>query len=87
MPIKKSGFKRHRQDEKKHLRNKSTKSEIRTLAKKASAKIADKNASEADVALKELESKMDRAAKNNVIKKSTASRKVSRLRKQYSKIK
>ncbi len=87
MPIKKSGFKRLRQDKKKHAKNKAQMSELRTLAKKASAKIAEKNAKEADLALRELESKLYKAAKTKLIKKEAASRKISRLRKQYSKIK
>jgi ribosomal protein S20 len=87
MPIKKSGFKRLRQDKKKHERNKSAVTEIRTLAKKARTLIAAKNREEADAVLKKLESKMDRAVKRNIVKKGTVSRSISRLRKQFSAIK
>jgi small subunit ribosomal protein S20 len=86
MPIKKSAFKRLRQDKKKHERNKSQVSEIRTLAKKVRAQIASKNREEADALLKKLESKIGRAVKNSIIKKNNASRRISRLRKQYSAI-
>lgn len=87
MPIKKSGFKRLRQDKKKHERNKSDISEIRSLTKRARTLIADKNREEADTVLKKLESKMDRAAKKDVVKKNTVARSISRLRKQFSAIK
>ncbi|MBD3380533.1 MAG: 30S ribosomal protein S20 [Candidatus Omnitrophica bacterium] len=86
MPNKKSAIKRLRQDKKKHDRNKAILSEIRTFAKKAKAAIADKDAVGADDTLKTLESKLTRAARKDIIKKNTASRKVSRLRSQWSKI-
>lgn len=86
MPIKKQAFKALRQSRKRHEKNKGVISEIKTLVKKATQLIADKNRAEADAALKALESKMYRAAKSNVIKKETASRKVSRLRSQWAKI-
>ena len=82
MPQKKSAYKRLRQDNKKHLRNKSKISEIRTLTKKVRTLISSQNKKEAEVTLKELESRMDKAAKTNTIKKNTVSRSVSRLRKQ-----
>jgi small subunit ribosomal protein S20 len=87
MPIKRSAFKRLRQDKKKHERNKSQVSEIRTLTKKTRASIAAKKREEAETLLKKLESKLDRAAKRNLIKKNNASRNISRLRKQLSAVK
>jgi len=86
MPVKKSAFKRLRQDKKKHISNKAVISEVRTLAKKASSLIAKKETKDAGEALRVLESKMDRAARKNIIKKETASRKVSRLKAQLNKI-
>ena len=86
MPIKKSAIKRLRQDKKKHLRNKSTISEIRTLTKMFQSLIDDKKLKEADAMLKQLESKLDKAAKNNVIKKNSASRRISRLNTRLAKI-
>jgi small subunit ribosomal protein S20 len=86
MPIKKQAFKALRQSKKRHEKNKGVITEIKTLVKKASQLISGKKHSEADAALKELESKMYRAAKSNVIKKETASRKVSRMRIQWAKI-
>ena len=85
MANKQAALKSLRQDKKRHLRNISTRSELRTLTKKARALIADQKREDADITLKKLESKLDRAAKNNVIKKSTASRKISRLRAEWAK--
>ena len=87
MPIKKFAFKRLRQDKKKHVRNKSAVSEIRTLAKRARTLIAEKKREEADAALKKLESKLDKATQNNIVKKNSAARSISRLRKNWSAIK
>lgn len=86
MPIKKQSFKALRQSRKRQIRNKAMMTELRTLAKKASQLIAEKNRQGADAALKEYESKMYRAAKSNLIKKETASRRVSRIRIQWAKI-
>ena len=86
MPIKKQAFKALRQSKKRHIRNRSVISEMRSLVKKAQQLITDKKRAEADTALKALESKMYRAAKVNLIRKETASRKVSRMRKQWAKI-
>ncbi len=87
MPVKKSAYKRLRQDKKKHSRNKSVISEIRTLTKRSRALISDQKPDEANALLRQLESKLDKAAKSNVIKKENASRRISRLKTQLSKIK
>ena len=86
MANKKAAIKSLRQDKKKHDRNKAVMSEARTLAKKVRSLIDSKNRKEADAALKALESKLDRAAKSDIIKKNNASRKISRLRAQWAKI-
>ena len=86
MPNKKAAIKSLRQDKKKHDRNKSQVSEIRTLAKKAQTLITEKNRKEADVALRSLESKLCKAVKTNIIKKNNASRRISRLRGHWAKI-
>lgn len=80
MPNKLAAIKRLRQDKKKHLYNKGILAELRTLAKKARTLITSKKRDEADIVLKQLESKLDKAAKINVIKKNNASRRISRLR-------
>ena len=86
MPNKKAAIKSLRQDKKKHDNNKAAMSELRTLAKTARVLIEAQKKEEAETALKKLESKLDKAAKTNKIKKETASRKISRLRSQFAKI-
>ena len=86
MPNKKAAIKSLRQDKKKKERNTTVVSEIRTIAKKARLAIKESKKDDADVILKTLESKLSRAVKNNIFKKNTASRRISRLRSQWSKI-
>ncbi len=86
MPNKKAAIKSLRQDKKKNLRNKAVMSELRTLTKNTRIVLAKNNREEADVLLKKLESKLTKAAKSDVIKKNNASRRISRLRTQWSKI-
>ncbi|MBU1084594.1 MAG: 30S ribosomal protein S20 [Candidatus Omnitrophota bacterium] len=86
MPNKKAAIKSLRQDKTKHDRNRSVQTELRTISKKARALITEGNKNDADAALKNLESKLSRAAKNNIIKKKNASRRISRMRSQWAKI-
>ncbi len=85
MPNKKAAIKSLRQDRKKHTRNKAVISELRTLVKKATTLITSNNREEANTALNQLESRLDRAAKSNIIKKNNASRRITRLRAQWAK--
>lgn len=87
MPQIKSAFKRLKQDKKKYDRNKSRTSEMRSASKSVTASIAAGKKDEAEQGVRVLESKMDKAAKKNIIKKNTVSRKISRLRSQIDKIK
>ncbi|MFC1644184.1 30S ribosomal protein S20 [Candidatus Omnitrophota bacterium] len=86
MANKKAAIKSLRQDKKKHVRNRAMSSELHTLLKKARVLVDEKKREEADVALRKLESKMDRAVKKDLIKKNNASRHISRLRSHWSKI-
>ena len=75
----KSAIKRARQNEKRRLRNKATKTKIKNIVKGVRFS-ANENSKEA--ALTELSSAksiIDNAAKKGVIHKKTASRKISRL--------
>ena len=87
MRNKKAAIKSLRQDAKKHEKNNALKAELRTLVKKSRVLIDAKKIDEAEVLLKELESKLDRAAKNNIIKKNNASRRISRIKSQFTKTK
>ena len=84
MPIKRSSFKDLRKSRARYVRNLSTMSEIRTLAKKFESLITEKKAKEAGAALSKFASKMDKAAKKGVIKKNTAARKISRFMKRLA---
>lgn len=75
----KSGLKRKRQDEKRHERNKSVKSMLKTYAKKVEQAVEAKNAASAKEALVKAMKAFDKAASAGIIHKSTASRKISRL--------
>ena len=84
MPIKRSSFKDLRKSRARRVRNLSTMSEIRTLAKKFESLIIEKKTKEAGAALSSFASKMDKAAKKGVIKKNNASRKISRFMKRLA---
>ena len=77
----KSAIKRTRQTETKTLRNRSIKSEIKTLIKNIETAVSSKSAEGAKTALAMAIIAIDKAAQKGVFHKSTASRKVSRLTK------
>ena len=66
--------------------NKSRKSEIKTYIKKFEAAVNSGEIEKAKVLLKEIESKLDRAAAKNTIHKNAAARKISRLNARLNKI-
>lgn len=75
----KSAKKRILVSKKKELRNKSTKSKIKTLVKKVEAAIEAGKKAEAEAALKVAISEISKAANKGIYHKNTASRKISRL--------
>lgn len=84
MPAKKknpSAEKRVRQAEKRHERNVAAKSALKTVSKKLTRSVSDKNAEATAGALKEAAKAYARAASKGIIHKNTAARKVSRLAK------
>jgi small subunit ribosomal protein S20 len=86
LPIKRSAYKELRKAKLRHFKNISTKTELKTLAKKFQKLIETKKADEAKKAISSLISKIDRAASKGIIKANTASRKISRLMKRLSKL-
>ena len=80
----KSGQKAARSSKRKQARNRSLKSESKTLVTKAVGLIENKKAESAG-AVKEAASILDRAAKKRVIHPNTAARKKSRLMKKLNK--
>lgn len=79
MPNIKSQIKRLRQAEKRRLRNKSIKSEVKTYIKKFEASLSAGNIEEAEKLFKLAQKKIDKAASKGVFHKNTASRKVAKL--------
>lgn len=74
----KSAIKRNRQNEKRRLRNKSVRSQMRTRSKAAVATAGEDNSEET---LREAIRSIDRAASKGVIHKNKAARDKSRLMK------
>lgn len=81
-----SAEKRNRQRITRTARNKARKSAVRSFVKKVRQAIAAKDGSAATEALKNAISQLDRAATKGAIHSKTASRTVSRLSAQVSKI-
>lgn len=76
-----SALKRVRQAEKNRLRNRSIKTEIKTVTKKVETAVAGKDREELEKALVEATKVISKAASKGVIHRNTASRKISRLSK------
>lgn len=85
MPIKKSAMKELRKSKKRHLHNLDTLSALKTLNKKFLQLVGAKKIEEAQKMLTQLSSKLDKAARRNVIHKNKASRKKSRLMRKLKK--
>ena len=75
----KSAIKRHHQSIQRHLRNQSVQSSIKTLIKKVKATIDGKNPEAIAEKIREVNASLDKAVVKGVIKRNTASRKLSRL--------
>ncbi len=84
MPITKSAQKALRQSEKRRKLNNMYRKNMKALIKKARALIAEKKTEEVKKLLPQIYKVLDKAAKTNVIKKNTASRKKSRITKAIS---
>lgn len=84
MPNIKSAKKRVKTNEIRHQRNVSRRSDIKSSVKKYLAAVEDKDMAAAKDLLKEAKSKIARAAGKKVLKKNTASRKISRLEKRLT---
>lgn len=85
MPNNAAAEKRMRQDQKRRLRNRSTKSIVKTEITKARQAITTgTNADAAAEAVRSAVSELDRAAKKGVIHPNNAARRKSRLMKQLN---
>lgn len=74
-----SALKRHRQAQKRRLRNKSYKSAINTAIKKIFSSLAEKDIDKAKAFTIEAISRIDKAVTKGILHRNTASRKISRL--------
>ena len=75
----KSAIKRARQNEKRRMRNKSSKTRIKNIVKSVRHTVSEKSNEAALAELDIAKSIIDTAAKKGVIHRKTASRKISRL--------
>ena len=81
MPKSRTVLKRQRQTERRRVRNKAVRSELKTFERKARAATGD----EATAALRTLQKELDKAAAKGVIHPNKAARKKSRLAKAAAK--
>jgi small subunit ribosomal protein S20 len=80
MPVvHKSTIKRARQAEKRHLRNRAVLTSVKSAMKKVQTAVEEKNADEAKTLLREATSALHKAVTKGVLKRNTASRRISRL--------
>lgn len=77
--IHKSTIKRARQAEKRTLRNRTVLSAVKGVMKKVLSAVDQKNATEAKASLCEATSALSKAVTKGVLKRNTASRRISRL--------
>ena len=77
--IHKSTIKRARQAEKRNQRNRTVISSVKSIMKKVFSAVEEKNADQAKSSLREATSALHKAVTKGVIKRNTASRRVSRL--------
>ncbi len=75
----KSTIKRARQAVKRHERNKAVLSSVRGMVKKVLTAVEEKKPDEAKALLREASSTLGKAVSKGVVKRNTASRRISRL--------
>ena len=81
----KSQIKRNRQNERRRLRNKAVRSELKTRTKRA-VEAAEQGRDDAEALARAALRKLDKAASKGVIHKNTAARRKSRLMKRLAKL-
>jgi small subunit ribosomal protein S20 len=77
--IHKSTIRRARQAEKRRARNRVTLSAVKGLVKKVQTAVAEKKVEDAKASLREATSALSKAVTKGVLKRNTASRRISRL--------
>lgn len=80
MPVvHKSTIKRARQAEKRHRRNRAVLSSVKSVMKRVLSAVDEKNPEQAKIALRDATSALHKAVTKGVLKRNTASRRISRL--------
>lgn len=79
MATHKSAEKRHRQSEKRRVRNHALKSRLRTIVKRVLNALDSKDASTAETELRVAARALDKAVTKGVLHRNNASRRLSRL--------
>ncbi|TVR13698.1 MAG: 30S ribosomal protein S20 [Planctomycetota bacterium] len=79
MPNSASAKKRDRQNEKRRVRNKARKTELKTIAKKVERAINDGNRDEAEMLYRRYAKRLDQAQSCSVLHKNAANRHKSRM--------
>jgi len=79
--IHKSTIRRARQAVKRQARNRAALSTVKSLVKKVHSAVADKKLDDAKASLREATSALSKAVTKGVLKRNTASRRISRLTK------
>lgn len=77
--IHKSTIRRARQAETRQARNRAALSAVKSLVKKVQTAVAEKKVDDAKVSLREATSALGKAVTKGVMKRNTASRRISRL--------
>ncbi len=84
MPQKKAALKEIKQNQKRELRNKGLKTELKTIIKKLQSYINKGDKEKIEGMYRLFASKLDKACKKGVVKLNTASRKKSRMAKKIA---
>ena len=77
--IHKSTIRRARQAHRRHERNRATMNTVKRLVKKVQTAVADKKVDDAETILREAASAIGKAVSKGVVKRNTASRRISRM--------
>jgi small subunit ribosomal protein S20 len=87
MPTSRTAKKRVRQNDKRRLRHKARRSEIKTLSKKlATSVLEEKDAKKGAAEFLEFQRRLDKAAQAHTIHANTVARKKSRLQRKLNKL-
>jgi len=86
LAVHKSVIKRHRQSLKRKVRNQEIKSRVKTLIKKVSSAVESQDRAKALAQLGEVNRALDKAVTKGILKRNTASRKLSHIALSVSRI-